>query len=166
MFAQVTILNIPAYTILSTSVAIGIKTLSVTYILVVISAYMAGCIVAYLLGRFYGAKAVKWCAGSEEEFVKWSKFFNTKGKWWYFLTILLPLFPDDILCLVAGSVKLNPTFYILSNLIGRTIGLVTMLVTLQLIGYIGGGGQIPIMLIVWIVALIIEVIVYFINKRR
>ena len=104
MFLQVTILNIPAYVILSASVSIGISTLSWEFILVTISAYMCGCLLAYWLGFKFGKKAVKWCAGSEEDYDKWCDVLNEKGKWWYFATVILPIFPDDLLCIVAGSV--------------------------------------------------------------
>lgn len=164
MFLQCTILNIPAYVVLSASISIGINTLGWQFLLTVITAYMAGCISAYWLGRWLGSKAVKWCAGSEEEFDKWSAVLNTKGKIWYFLTVLFPLFPDDILCLVAGGVKLHFGFFVLANLIGRSIGLVAMILTLQLVGQIGGG--FPIMIIVWAVALIAEIVAYFILKKK
>lgn len=164
MFLQCTILNIPAYVVLSASISIGIECMSWQYLLIVITAYMAGCITAYWLGRWLGVKAVKWCAGSEEEFDKWSNVLNTKGKWWYALTVLLPLFPDDLLCLVAGAVKFDFTFFTIANLLGRSIGLIAMILTLQAIGSIGGG--IPLMVIVWAVALIIELIIYSkINKK-
>lgn len=164
MFLQVTILNIPAYTILSASVSIGISTISWQFILVTISAYMAGCLLAYFLGWKFGKKAVKWCAGSEEDYEKWSNILNEKGKWWYLLTVVFPFFPDDLLCIVAGSVNFNFWFYAISNLIGRTIGLITMLYTLVLIGEIGGG--FPFMIIVWGVALIGEIIGYEIVKHK
>ena len=165
MFIQVTILNIPAYVILSASVSIGIKTLSFPYILTVLSAYIAGCILAYWLGRKFGIKAVKWCAGSDEDYNKWSNFINTKGKFFYFMTVLLPLFPDDLLCLVCGATKMNFTFYTIANIIGRGIGLVVMLLTLQLIGSINT--NFPYMIIVWMVALLIEFIAHniLLHKR-
>lgn len=164
MFLQVTILNIPAYVILSCSVSVGIKTLSIQYILVVISAYMVGCVFAYWLGRKFGVRAIKWCAGSEEDYNKWSEFINKKGKWFYLVTILFPLFPDDILCLVAGSVRFDFKFYVIANLIGRTIGLVTMLLTLELISL--GQGGFPFMIVVWGVSLIGELVGYILIKRR
>ena len=164
MFLQCTILNIPAYVVLSASISIGIECMSWQYLLIVITAYMAGCITAYWLGRWLGVKAVKWCAGSEEEFDKWSNVLNTKGKWWYALTVLFPLFPDDLLCLVAGAVKFDFTFFTIANLLGRSIGLIAMILTLELIGSMCGG--IPLMVIVWAVALIIELIIYLkINKK-
>ena len=164
MFLQTTVLNIPAYVVLSASVSVGINTLSVLYIVVVLSAYLAGCLLAYWIGYKFGKKAVKWCAGSEEDYEKWSKVLKEKGKWWYFATVIFPMFPDDILCLVAGAVKFNFPFYILSNIIGRGIGLVTMLLFLELMGSMGG--NFPYMVVVWSVALLVEVIVYFVLKKK
>lgn len=164
MFLQVTILNIPAYSILSACTAIGMKTLDFVFITVVLSAYMAGCILAYWLGRWFGKRAVKWCAGSEEDYSKWSKVLNSKGKLWYFLTILFPFFPDDLLCIVAGAVKFNFGLYTIMNFVGRGIGLVTTILTLGLINKVSDG--FPIMVIVWAVALIAELVSYIILSKK
>ena len=164
MFAQVTILNIPAYVILVASINSGINVLGWQYLLTVISAYMVGCILAYFLGKWFGIKAVKWCAGSEEDFENWCNIINKKGKWWYFATVILPIFPDDLLCIVAGSIKFNFIFYFFANLIGRSIGLITMLLTLKLISNIGGG--FPFMIIVWGIALIAEFIALIILNKK
>ena len=164
MFLQVTILNIPAYIVLSASVSVGIKTLSIEYIFVVLSAYMCGCVLSYLLGWKFGKKAVKWCAGSDEDYDRWCSVLNDKGKVWYFLTVLFPMFPDDLLCLVAGAVKLNFGFYCLANFIGRGVGLVTTLLALKLVGIMGGDSSY--MLIVWALALYGEIIAYYILKKR
>lgn len=164
MFLQTTILNIPAYVVLSASVSVGINTLSFPYIIIVLSAYVSGCLLAYWIGYKFGKKAVKWCAGSEEDYEKWSLILNTKGKWWYFATVIFPFFPDDILCLVAGAVKFKFSFYLIANVVGRGIGLITTLLFLELLGSIGGG--FPYMIIVWTVALAIEVISYIIISKK
>lgn len=156
MFLQVTVLNIPAYVILSACTTIGMETLSLQYILCVLSAYMLGCVLAYWIGEKFGIKAVKWCAGSEEDYNKWSEVFNKKGKWFYFLTVLLPFFPDDIILIVVSSLKMDFKFYFFANLVGRGVGLTTMLLVLKLLGSFGG--NFPYMLIVWAVALIVEII--------
>ena len=164
MFLQVTILNIPAYSVLAACTSIGMKTLDIVFISVVLSAYMVGCILAYWLGRWFGKRAVKWCAGSEEDYDKWSSVLNSKGKIWYFLTVLFPFFPDDILCLVAGAVKFNFGLYTIMNFVGRGIGLVTTILTLGLINKVSDG--FPIMVIVWAVALIAELVAYIILSKK
>lgn len=163
MFLQVTILNIPAYSILSVSISVGINIAGIEFILTVITAYMAGCILAYWLGRWFGIKAVKWCAGTEEDFKKWCEFINKKGKLFYFLTILFPIFPDDLLCLVAGSVKFNFGLYVILNAIGRTVGLLTIIWTLKLIGFGSGGTMIT--TILWAIVLLTEIISLIIFKK-
>ena len=125
---------------------------------------MAGCILSYWLGRWFGSKAVKWVAGSEEDFDKWSNFINEKGKIWYLVTVILPLFPDDILCIIAGSLKMNFGFYTIANLIGRSIGLVTMLIVLKYIGV--ASSSIPFMLIVWCVGLVAEIITLIVLNKN
>ena len=164
MFLQVTILNIPAYSVLAACTSIGMKTLDIVFISVVLSAYMVGCILAYWLGRWFGKRAVKWCAGSEEDYDKWSSVLNSKGKIWYFLTVLFPFFPDDILCLVAGAVKFNFGLYTIMNFVGRGIGLVTTILTLGLINKVSGG--FPFMVILWAVALVAELIAYIILNKK
>ena len=164
MFLQVTILNIPAYSVLAACTSIGMKTLDIVFISVVLSAYMVGCILAYWLGRWFGKRAVKWCAGSEEDYDKWSSVLNSKGKIWYFLTVLFPFFPDDLLCLVAGAVKFNFGLYTIMNFVGRGIGLVTTIVTLGLINKVSGG--FPFMVILWAVALVVELIAYIILNKK
>ena len=54
MFLQCTVLNIPAYVVLSASVSIGLNCMSWQYLLIVITAYMAGWILAYWIGRWWG----------------------------------------------------------------------------------------------------------------
>ena len=164
MFLQVTILNIPAYVILNACVACGVPTLHWKYIICVLSAYMLGALLAYILGYKFGTKAVKWCAGNEQDYNKWCDFINNKGKWWYFLTVLLPIFPDDLLCIVCGAVHMNVGFFTIANAIGRGVGLIVMLLVLKLIGSIGGG--FPYMIIVWVVALIAEFIAIRILSKK
>ena len=163
-FLQTNIINIPAVSLLQISVHAGIEVLSWQYILLVMSAYMSGCILSYWLGRWFGIKAVKWVAGSEEDFNKWSGFINKKGKIWYFLTVILPIFPDDILCIIVGSLKMNFGYYTVANLIGRSVGLVCMLLVLKYIGL--ASSSIPFMLIVWCIGLIIEIILYIVIIKK
>lgn len=164
MFLSTTFINIPAYTVLAVSASVGIHTWSWQFILTIMAAYIAGVVVDYWLGRWFGSKAVKWCAGSQEDFDKWCKVLNSKGKWWYLASVILPVFPDDLMCIVAGAVKFKFGFFVFANLIGRLIGLLVLLGTITLIGQIGGG--FPIMIIIWGAALAIEVILYITIKKN
>lgn len=172
MFVQVAFVPIPAYVVLVGAVNTSLITTEfmkfglndLWFYLTVICAYMVGCVVAYLIGRKWGKKAVKWCAGNDEEYDKWSGILNNKGKWWYALTVLLPIFPDDLLCLVAGSVKFNFWFYFVANLIGRSIGLFVMVQALILMGMMNGGGF-PTSCLCWGIALVLMIVFYLLLKH-
>lgn len=165
MFLQGTILNIPGVTILQLSILAGLKVLTPLYILVVVSASVTASIVSYALGAKFGTKAVKWIAGDVNEFNKWSEVINKKTKWWYFGTVILPIFPDDILSLVAGSLRLDFKFYCFANIVGKLVGTICMLLTLQAADNITNG-EFPIMLVVWLIGLIAEVITFIIVKYK
>lgn len=134
MFAQVTIIPMPAMPIFAFCVNttlvsyelgfLGLFSLRTLFFVVyVTSACLAGAVCAYLLGRFGGKKAVKWIAGDEEDYNEWCKKLNCKaGKQIYAATVLLPIFPDDIICIVVGSMKMDFKFYVIINALFRFIG--------------------------------------------
>lgn len=159
MVIQVCLIPIPVYVVLNACIIIESFNLSITtldgwiFILVTMCAYMFGIFIAYILGKKFGSKAVKWCAGSEDDYNKWVKAFNSKGKWYYALTVLLPIFPDDILCIVAGGVKLNFTFFMIVNFICRLIGLIASIISLNFAQSLNSGGF-PFTLLGWGIALI------------
>lgn len=174
MFVQVCIIPIPAYIVLNACVIIPTISLTLTsvsgwlLIAVILFAYITGAALAYWIGRGLGSKAVKWCAGSEEEYHKWSDTLSNKGKWWYALTIVLPIFPDDLLCFIAGSVKFKFNFFFWVNLIGRGIGLITMVFFLELFQSFNSGG-IPWTVVGWgvvCIALLIAWIVLKVQDRK
>ena len=175
-FLQVWLIPVPAYLILLASSHTGLISAGflnfqindLTFFLVTMSAYVCGFCLAYLIGRNWGSKAVKWAAGSENDYQKWSNLITTKGKWWYALTVLFPFFPDDILCLLAGSVKLNFKFFFIVNLVCRSIGLIC---TIELIKFMGtwNSGGFPITILFWgliLLAIIIMLIVYKIKLKK
>lgn len=164
MFLQTNILNIPAYVVLQFSLVCGIVILSPVYLIVVFSAYVVGSILTYWLGRWFGSKAVKWIAGNQEEFEKWCGVISNKGKWWYAATVVLPIFPDDLLCFVAGSVKMPFWFYFIVNFLGRGIGLVVMCYFLTYVRFMGAG--FPIMLVVWAVVFVGLLVWVLVNNRK
>lgn len=183
MFAQVTIIPIPAMPIYVfcnntalVSYGSGLIDLfslrTLFFVLYVTSACVVGAIAAYWLGRTGGKKAVKWIAGEEEDYQLWCKKLNCKaGKWIYAATVLLPIFPDDIICLVVGSMKMNFKFYTLVNLINRFIGAYTILLFMRLpiinsFFTSAVNGDFPWALLVYSILFIIVLIITIIWKKK
>lgn len=182
MFAQVTIIPIPALPILTACNQIsgfvasnnslsGLFSFNtVIFILLVTSASVLGAICAYWIGRKFGRPAVKWVAGSEEDYDKWSDKFNSKtGRWLWAATVLFPIFPDDLISFVVGSIKMNFSFYVIINIICKILGTFTMLLFMRLPGldiFFGTAESIiPWALIVYVLILIIAIITRFILNR-
>lgn len=82
-------------------------------------------IILYAFGYFGANKIIKWCIG-EKSLEKSQKLLNNRSYLLLFLMYLFPLFPDDALCVVAGSIKMKFIPYLILILIGRTVGIATI----------------------------------------
>lgn len=117
-FLQVTFLPIPAaVTTVAGSLVFG------PWITCAISffAVMLASVFSFFLGRKIGSKIVIWIAG-EKDYQKWAEKLG-QGKYVFFLMMLFPVFPDDILCMIAGTTNMTWKFFIVTNLITRPIGI-------------------------------------------
>lgn len=125
---------------------------------------IVGSLIAFLLGKIFGLKLVKNFL-SDKIISKYNNLMNSKGKVLLSLAFILPLFPDDILCLLAGisNIKLKDFMMIVSLL--RPISMLCMC-------YFSGGKIIPFSgwgLYVWIfifVVFLILLILYFKYKNK
>lgn len=124
-----------------------------------IAAIMAGRLFAFFLGRKFGMPLVKWMVGQDEA-EKWSTALG-RGKYTFFLMLLFPFFPDDILCVVAGITNISWKFYIIANIITVIVACFTMcfFTSGHLIPFSGWG--IP----VWIVLGIAMVILFILSFK-
>ena len=182
MFLQVTIIPIPMLPILvlcnKTSLVASEQGLSalfswqtIGFTLFCTSAIVAGSMVAYVLGKLFGRRAVKWAACNEEEFDKWSHAFNSKkGKVLYGLTVLFPLFPDDVISIVMGAVKMDFLYFTVVHTICSFIGTFTMLFFMRL-PYLNeffnsSGEGFPVALVVYAILLFICIIALVIIKHK
>lgn len=118
-FLQVVILPIPSVVSTIAGVALFGAFWATIYSL---AGILLGSITAFFIGRKWGNKAVSWMVG-EETLIKWQK--KLKGKDNLFLTIMfvLPLFPDDILCFVAGLSTMTTKYFLVAVLLARFIGI-------------------------------------------
>lgn len=124
-----------------------------------ISGILLGSALAFFLGRVFGKKLVVFMVGEKIE-AKWRKFLSN-CKYTFVLMMLLPFFPDDVLCMVAGVTDMSWSFFMFTQLITRPIGifLVSYFSSGQIIPYHGWG------LIVWTVVLIACVTLLYLSSK-
>lgn len=81
---------------------------------------LIGSMVSFAIGKVFGKKAIEWVIG-KETVDKYLAMTKNKEKWVVFAILLLPGFPDDIICMIAGVTSMSWKFFIISILITRTI---------------------------------------------
>lgn len=116
---------------------------------------MLGSVFAFFLGRKFGRKLCSFMVG-ESVCKKWTKFLSD-GKYTFFIMMLFPMFPDDILCLVAGLTEMTWKFFVVTNIIARPIGIFSTcyLGSGQIIPYHGWGIVVWILLCIFVVSLLV-----------
>ena len=155
-FLQVTFLPIPsAVSTLAGVLVFGPLQAS----LLSLSGIMLGSVLAFWLGRRFGRKLVSFMVG-EETCHKWTNLL-TNAKYSVVVMMLLPIFPDDILCLVAGLTDMSWLFFVVTNLISRPLAIF-------LTCYLGSGSIIPFHgwgLAVWAFFLVAVAVVLYLSFR-
>ena len=145
-FLQVVILPIPSFVSTVAGVALfgAFPTLLYSY-----CAIVPASIVAFFIGRKLGRKAVVWMIG-ESTLLKWQT--KLKGKDNLILTtmFLLPLFPDDILCFVAGLSSMSNKYFIVMILICRLVNLTGTTYSIDFIPFTAWWG-----IAIWIILAIV-----------
>ena len=145
-FLQVVILPIPSFVSTLAGVALfgAFPTLLYSY-----CAIVPASILAFFFGRKFGRKAVVWMIG-ESTLLKWQN--KLKGQDNLILTamFLLPLFPDDILCFVAGLSSMSNKYFIVMILICRLVNLTGTVYSIDFIPFTTWWG-----ITIWIVLAIV-----------
>lgn len=157
-FLQVTFLPIPST--ISTLAGVLIYGPLQTALLS-LAGIMLGSVLAFWLGRQFGRKLVVFMVG-EETCKKWTDFL-TNAKYSFVVMMVLPIFPDDVLCLVAGLTNMTWKFFVLTNLIARPIGIFMTC-------YLGSGELIPYHgwgLVAWaFIIVLVGILLYLTFKYR
>lgn len=79
----------------------------------------------YITGRFGGYKLCERILG-KEDCDKSLDLLTTKSTVFFPLMMIFPVFPDDALVMMAGTIKMKMKWFIPSILIGRGIGILTI----------------------------------------
>lgn len=130
-FSQVVFLPIPG----SVSVAAGVLLFGEWQCcLYSFIGIVTGSIVAFVVGKLIGYRAVSWIVG-KENLDKWLK--KLKGKDYLILSLMfiLPLFPDDILCFVAGLSSMTWGYFIIMIIVTRAVSIVTTVYSIAFIPF-------------------------------
>lgn len=102
--------------------------------IVAFSGVMLSSLMMYVIGRFGGYGLCKKLLG-EEDCERASDLLNNKGTVFFPLMMMFPMFPDDALVMVAGTLKMSLKWFIPSIVIGRGIGVVTIIFGLSIVPF-------------------------------
>lgn len=102
--------------------------------LLAFSGVVLSSIMMYFLGRFGGYRICEKLLG-KEDCKKASDLLNHKGAVYFPLMMMFPVFPDDALVMIAGTLKMSMKWFIPSIFIGRGIGVATIIFGLSSIPY-------------------------------
>ncbi len=128
-YLQVVLLPIPSTVSTLAGVALFGPFKTIIYSLLGI---IPASITAFFVGRKLGNKAVAWIVG-EEVLDKWQK--KLKGKDNFLLTIMfvLPMFPDDVLCFIAGLSSMSFKYFLIMITLSRILAISVTCYSLELI---------------------------------
>ena len=150
-YLQVVILPIPS--VVSTVAGVALfgpfKTVIYSYI-----GIWLGSVTAFFIGRKLGYKAVAWMIG-EDTLKKWQKKLKGKDNLILTLMFLLPVFPDDVLCFIAGLSTMSNGYFLTMISISRILSISTTCYSVDLIPFNTWWG-----LLIWAVLIIAFVVVF------
>ena len=85
----------------------------------------ASSAIMYLIGKFGGRKIVEKMIG-KQDCESASNLLNNKGIAYFPVMMLFPIFPDDALIMIAGTLNMSLKWFIPSIVVGRGIGVATI----------------------------------------
>lgn len=152
-FLQVTFIPIPSTIVTATGAALYSPWEAV--LLSCIGLWI-GSLFAFFLGRAFGVKLVKWVLG-DDLLLKYNGFVKGKDKAMLVYMFIFPIFPDDMLCMLAGLTTMSYPGFILLQLITRPLNVAS---TVFLVDYMhaipfSGWG-----LVIWIGILVFFVLAF------
>lgn len=121
---------------------------------------LMGSFASFSIGRTCGHRLVSWIVG-EDNCNKYSEIIGRRGAFFLGMAFLLPMFPDDILCLIAGITSMSWLSFSWVTILTRPIGVICM-------SYFGSGKLIPFTgwgIYVWCVILVLAVAMVYITYR-
>lgn len=156
-YLQVVILPIPGIVSTAAGVALFGPFFTSVYSFIGI---VGGSITAFFIGRKFGVRAVSWLVG-EDVLKRWQKKLRGKDNFFFTCAFLLPFFPDDVLCFLAGLSTTSSTFFILLTCFSRAIAIAATCYSFGLIPFTTWWG-----LTIWGVLLLAFVVTVFVLYKK
>ncbi len=156
-FLQVTFIPIPStITIVAGSYLFG-GLLSFIYSFIGI---MLGSLFAFFLGRKLGRPFVNWVVGDKETVDYYLKKLRGKETVLLFFMFLLPVFPDDALCAIAGIMPIRYSVFTMMQVFTRitSIGATLIFMSGEIIPFHGWG--IAVLVILGILSIVAFILAY------
>lgn len=102
---------------------------------------LLGASVAFFLGRLLGKPFVLWLSGDAARVEGLLARLRSRGIVLLFFMFLFPMFPDDLLCLIAGLLPISFSAFLLMQLLTRatSIGATLLFLSGEVIPYEGWG---------------------------
>ena len=100
--------------------------------LICFSSVVITSVVMDLIGRFGGNKAIIKILG-QEDYNEAKDLVQEKGMVYVPVMYLLPIFPDDAICMVSGATKMNFWVHLIEIILCRGIGCATIIFGVQII---------------------------------
>ena len=98
------------------------------------SSVMICSAVMYTIGRYGGYKICTKMLG-EEDCEKSLGLLRDKGTVYFPIMMMFPVFPDDALVMIAGTLKMSLKWFIPSIIIGRGLGIFTIIFGLSIVPF-------------------------------
>jgi uncharacterized membrane protein YdjX (TVP38/TMEM64 family) len=86
---------------------------------VVVASTVLGSQIAFFISRRYG-RGLIYKLASQQTIDRWDRIARYQGTLFYFFTFVLPIFPSDLMCYVAGLATISTRRFFIANLLGRT----------------------------------------------
>ena len=129
---QVVVLPIPGFVAVATGVALFGPHLATLYSFIGI---IIGSFIGFFIGKYLGYKVVTWLVG-KETLDKWLNAVKNKDRIVLTFMFLFPMFPDDVLCFVAGLSSMSTPYFMIMVTISRIL-------TISVTSYSVNGSLIP-----------------------
>ena len=156
-FLQVVILPIPStVTVVAGAALFGPLVGSLLSLLGIV----IGSLVAFLIGRYAGYPAVAWLIG-KNTLDKWLKKIKGKDKLLLSAMFILPVFPDDVLCFVAGISSMSLPLFLIIIVVSRIAAIFMTSYSISLIPINTWWG-----LLIWAVLIALVIVLFIVLYKK